>query len=37
MTTQMHIKLYETDFYAWTARQAELLRAEEFEAVDVTS
>jgi hypothetical protein len=26
--------LYETDFYAWTQRQAELLRTEEFEQVD---
>jgi hypothetical protein len=26
--------LYETDFYAWTQRQAELLRSEEFEQVD---
>ena len=25
---------YETDFYGWTERQAALLRAEEFEAVD---
>ena len=34
MTTLTHPKLYDTDFYAWTERQAELLRAEEFEAVD---
>lgn len=26
--------LYETDFYAWTQRQAELLREEEFEQID---
>ena len=26
--------LYEADFYAWTQRQAELLRAEEFSEVD---
>lgn len=26
--------LYETDFYAWTQRQAELLRLEEFAEVD---
>ena len=26
--------LYEADFYAWTQRQAELLRAEEFSDVD---
>lgn len=26
--------LYETDFYAWTQRQAELLQQEEFTAVD---
>ena len=34
MTTLTHSKLYDTDFYAWTEQQAELLRAEEFEAVD---
>lgn len=34
MTTLPHTKLYDTDFYAWTERQAELLRAEEFEEVD---
>jgi len=34
MTTLTYPKLYDTDFYAWTERQAELLRAEEFEAVD---
>lgn len=27
-------KLYETDFYAWTVAQANLLRQEEFEQVD---
>lgn len=26
--------LYETDFYGWTQRQAELLRLEEFAEVD---
>lgn len=26
--------LYETDFYAWTQRQSELLRLEEFAEVD---
>lgn len=26
--------LYETDFYTWTQRQAELLRAEEFDRID---
>lgn len=30
----MSTTLYETDFYAWTKRQAELLRAEEFEQID---
>jgi len=30
----MTTAIYETDFYAWTERQAALLRAEEFEAVD---
>lgn len=30
----MTTTLYETDFYAWTQRQAELLRAEEFSEVD---
>jgi hypothetical protein len=30
----MTTAIYETDFYAWTQRQATLLRAEEFEAVD---
>lgn len=30
----MAITLYKTDFYAWTQRQVDLLRAEEFEAVD---
>ena len=34
MTTLPYAKLYDSDFYAWTERQAELLRAEEFEAVD---
>jgi hypothetical protein len=34
MTTLTYTKLYDSDFYAWTERQAELLRAEEFEAVD---
>lgn len=34
MTTLTSTKLYDTDFYAWTERQAELLRAEEFEEVD---
>jgi hypothetical protein len=28
------VTLYETDFYAWTQRQAELLRQEEFTEVD---
>lgn len=30
----MTTTLYETDFYAWTQRQADLLRGEEFEQVD---
>lgn len=30
----MSTTLYETDFYAWTQRQAELLRSEEFSEVD---
>ena len=30
----MTTTLYETDFYAWTQRQADLLRAETFEEVD---
>jgi predicted RNase H-like nuclease len=30
----MIVSLYETDFHAWTQRQAELLRAEEFEQID---
>ena len=30
----MTTTLYETDFYAWTQRQAALLRAEEFEQID---
>lgn len=30
----MTTTLYETDFYAWTQRQAELLRAAEFSEVD---
>ena len=30
----MNTTLYETDFYAWTQRQAELLRAAEFSEVD---
>ncbi len=30
----MTTPLYETDFYAWTRRQAALMRAQEFEAVD---
>lgn len=30
----MTTTLYDTDFYAWTQRQAELLRAEEFDEVD---
>jgi N-acetylglutamate synthase-like GNAT family acetyltransferase len=28
------VTLYKTDFYAWTQRQAELLRQEEFTEVD---
>lgn len=30
----MTTTLYETDFYAWTKRQAALLRGEEFEQID---
>ncbi len=30
----MTAALYETDFYAWTQRQTELLRLEEFEQID---
>lgn len=30
----MTTTLYDTDFYAWTRRQVELLRAEEFEQAD---
>ena len=30
----MTTTLYETDFYAWTQRQAGLIREEEFEQID---